>query len=587
MSNVVVRLLHAYRRHGYEIRTGLNPFYFANPDAPFTRLIQADGQAVSVGGGMAFQEVQFLESLFSAGLRPARILVIGNSFGWSALALAMLNPGATLVAMDAGLEGDSTSVGTVLTRAIAAEEGLDVRVVEATSPQDVPRVIHDELSSGRLDVVLIDGFHANEQLRLDFAAILPFMSPACLVLCHDVLHWHMVEAFTSLNLPVTHERAILTRTPSGIGVIYPRAIDAATRDIIEAFRDHTIDLAALHADLGAKPGSVGPLLANRLAGGWKQQGLYVARQLASAGQREAAENRLAQVAAAGADDADLQMAIAAHHIDHDAWTQAEPLLRRAVRLRPDWELPLHHLARCMKQQGQDDLARSMFVQVIGLKPDWAAAHYELGLLVTKVDGDAAALSHFQRAAECAPAWSAAWFQVGLRQFRCGDARSAIAALERAILLDPRSAAAHHILGLAWRRLGQNHTALKSLESAAALNPSSTHTQYDLGVAQRHCRDFAAAAESLSRAMTLDPSWAPPVLQLGLLHVDQGNDAAAIPVLEAASSLDRKNGTSCHVLGLAYRRRGEARASLRWLEEAKRRSPESAAIQRDLQAALQA
>ena len=85
------------------ISTGLNPCHFGNlPSAAFTWFIK-DGESLTNGLGIAMQEVYFLECLF-ARLKPKSIFIIGNSAGWSSLALALLNPQARCVAIDAGFD---------------------------------------------------------------------------------------------------------------------------------------------------------------------------------------------------------------------------------------------------------------------------------------------------------------------------------------------------------------------------------------------------------------------------------------------------------------------------------------------------
>ena len=209
MADVFVALLKVYRRHGFRIRTGLNPLYFGDSDAAFTRLFRDDGTPVSVGAGLAPQEIHFLECLFEGGFRPKNILIIGNAFGWSTNALALLSPDATVVAMDAGSEGKETRVGADLTRTIAAVDDLNVRVVEALSPRDVARVVAAEFGDGRVDFVLIDGLHTNEQLLRDFEAVAPHASADCVFVLHDVLNWHMLEAFHALDVGSDRERCIL------------------------------------------------------------------------------------------------------------------------------------------------------------------------------------------------------------------------------------------------------------------------------------------------------------------------------------------------------------------------------------------
>jgi len=132
---ILSRLVNLYETRGIQISTGLNPCHFDNyPLAPFTWFIQ-DGGSLTNGLGIALQEVYFLECLF-ARLRPERLFVVGNSLGWSTFALALLNPSARVLAIDAGFDRFSLD-GLDFTNRVAAEEGLAITAVKAVSPGDV------------------------------------------------------------------------------------------------------------------------------------------------------------------------------------------------------------------------------------------------------------------------------------------------------------------------------------------------------------------------------------------------------------------------------------------------------------------
>src|SRR5579871_4753238 len=100
---ILPRLVGLYEGRGIQISTGLNPSHFENyPLAPFTWFI-SDGKSLTNGLGISLQEIYFLECLF-AGFQPKRVFVIGNSAGWSTLAIALANPSAAVLAIDAGFD---------------------------------------------------------------------------------------------------------------------------------------------------------------------------------------------------------------------------------------------------------------------------------------------------------------------------------------------------------------------------------------------------------------------------------------------------------------------------------------------------
>jgi hypothetical protein len=169
---ILPRLVAFYESRGIGIATGLNPSHFKNfPHAPFTWFVK-DGASLTNGLGIALQEVYFLECLF-ARFHPKSVFAIGNSLGWSTLALALANPQARVLAIDAGFDRHSRA-GIDFTNRVAAEEGLAVRAVIGKSPEDVTPILRDE-AMPPVEFAFIDGYHAIEQVP----ARRPRGPPAC------------------------------------------------------------------------------------------------------------------------------------------------------------------------------------------------------------------------------------------------------------------------------------------------------------------------------------------------------------------------------------------------------------------------
>jgi hypothetical protein len=220
-----------YRRRGFALVSGLNPLHWnGTADVPFTWLVK-DGVSWTDGLGIALQEVYLLETL-AAVYRPKRILVIGNSFGWSALAIALANPEAQVVAMDAGFDRNSVA-GLELTNAIAAEAGLKLRAVKAVSPQDMKRVAGE--FDGPVDFAFIDGKHTNEQIVLDWRAVHEVAAPDAVFLFHDVHAWKLHDGVARIGAESGLEIKLLLATPSGMALGYPKALGPVFASTLAVF----------------------------------------------------------------------------------------------------------------------------------------------------------------------------------------------------------------------------------------------------------------------------------------------------------------------------------------------------------------
>lgn len=242
---ILKRLTGLYESRGIQISTGLNPCHFGNlPSAAFTWFIK-DGESLTNGLGIAMQEVYFLECLF-ARLKPKSIFIIGNSAGWSSLALALLNPQARCVAIDAGFDRNALE-GLDFTNSVAADEGLDLRAVQAVSPEGIAGVIAEHRLAP-IDFAFIDGYHTVEQVVRDFAALRDHAEPACVYLFHDVHEFKLGPGIAENVAASGLAAELLLGTPSGMAILYDPARLPFLADEISPFRAHPQALALLETE---------------------------------------------------------------------------------------------------------------------------------------------------------------------------------------------------------------------------------------------------------------------------------------------------------------------------------------------------
>jgi len=209
--SIIPRLISIYRAAGLEPLTGYNPYHFKGyRDAPFTNFLAGD-RLVGVYG-LALQEVMFLEGLKDF-LRPRNILVIGNAHGWSTLALALIFPRARVAALDPGEEGNG------ITNELARRHKLNVVAANGYSPMDVP-ALRAQYLTGPADFVLIDAVHENDAVLADFTAASAESNPGAVYVFHDVMNWHLENAFFTIRERNGLEGHILTRTPSGMAIAW-------------------------------------------------------------------------------------------------------------------------------------------------------------------------------------------------------------------------------------------------------------------------------------------------------------------------------------------------------------------------------
>jgi len=246
---ILPRLARLYARHGIEISTGLNPSHFDDhPYAPFTWFIR-DGKSLTEGLGISMQEVYFLECLFEH-YQPKRLFVIGNSAGWSTLALALLNPAGRILAIDAGFDRASLE-GLALTNGIAAEEKLPAQAVKGVSPADVGPLLAEH-GMAPVDFAFIDGYHSVEQVELDFGAVAPHAAPGCVYLFHDVETFNLHQGLDRVASRSGLVWELLLGTSSGMGIMYDPARRPACLDDIASFKAQPAAVEILRAAAWAR-----------------------------------------------------------------------------------------------------------------------------------------------------------------------------------------------------------------------------------------------------------------------------------------------------------------------------------------------
>lgn len=231
---VLPRLTSIYERQGFDLTTGLNPTHlYGEISAPFTYLLK-DGEIVTHAAGIAVQELYLLEALSDVFL-PRHILIVGNSFGWSAVAMALVFPQAKLLAVDSCAE-TAAAEGLDLTNRIAAAEGLSNLVaIKGRSPEDLPAIAEAYAKTAPWDMVFIDGEHTARQVAIDFNAVRPHADKGALWLFHDAVSYGLLKAVERLGQDNGLIFQPLWRTPSGIAALVPQKLVGQVAMILHAF----------------------------------------------------------------------------------------------------------------------------------------------------------------------------------------------------------------------------------------------------------------------------------------------------------------------------------------------------------------
>ncbi|MBF0423421.1 MAG: class I SAM-dependent methyltransferase [Magnetococcales bacterium] len=236
MPSILPRLYAIYQQAGYTPMTGYSPHLINDcMSVQFTTFLH-EGD-IRGDFGISLQEVQFMERL-NDYLQPKNILVIGNAYGWSTIALALTFPQARVIGVDIN------SRGVDLTNQLIRHNKLQGIALSGRSPADMAPIIKEQLA-GTIDLALIDAEHTIEAMKADFFEIQPFLSEDSLCFFHDLIGHNLVPGFLEIIKQSRKNGLILTRTTSGMGLLF-RTINRPLADYLNCFADQSHSYALYH-----------------------------------------------------------------------------------------------------------------------------------------------------------------------------------------------------------------------------------------------------------------------------------------------------------------------------------------------------
>jgi hypothetical protein len=176
------------------------------------------------GGAIHKDDVWALEHLLAPRL-AGTVFVVGASFGFSSVVLALLLPRARVVTLDNWSEGADVDAARATCEALSAlAEDPGPRLVFATgeSPADTAATIERHGDGHPVVVALIDGLHTDAQLVADCDALEPWLDARSMLLLHDVRLfdlWRGVRLIASRN---RYDTLVQLNTATGMVVAFNR-----------------------------------------------------------------------------------------------------------------------------------------------------------------------------------------------------------------------------------------------------------------------------------------------------------------------------------------------------------------------------
>ena len=212
-KSIISKLFDLYESEGCYIFSGYLPKHFNDNYEVLSTFISRDGMIQSSGGGISIHEVLFLES-FNKYIDPQNILVIGNSYGFSTIALKLIFPNSQVIAIEKFRNKSAEFTNYLLSKICNMS-----KVYMGSSPEDVENIC-SRFETGKVDFAFIDGYHTDQQQLKDYNAISLSANLDCVYLFHDVINCKMHKSFYEIIDKSGLFGTILPKTISGMGIIF-------------------------------------------------------------------------------------------------------------------------------------------------------------------------------------------------------------------------------------------------------------------------------------------------------------------------------------------------------------------------------
>lgn len=171
------------------------------------------------------------------------------------------------------------------------------------------------------------------------------------------------------------------------------------------------------------------------------------------------------------------------------YAEAEPLLREALRLRPDCPSLLNKLGACLWEQGFPSKAEPLFARACELSPDDAEIRNNLGLALWDTGRPAEAAECYRQALALNPGANHTRMNLGVVLSDLGRFDEALEYLSEAVRIEPNSPDTLQNLGMTLGRLARWDEALDYYDRALALRPDYAEVHRNRAYGWLYTGDF--------------------------------------------------------------------------------------------------
>ncbi len=203
------------------------------------------------------------------------------------------------------------------------------------------------------------------------------------------------------------------------------------------------------------------------------------------------------------------------------YEEAITYFKRALQLKPDYDLPVINMANAYRALGKDEAALAGYEHYLTIDPKNGHVRYEIGQIYLDRGDMARAEQNFRQALEIdrhvAPARNA----IGVLAFRRGDLATAEREVRAALDIKADVRLAHYNLALIAEERNDLRTAEAEYRRELELHPDAYKAAFNLGRLYERLGNRDGQIASLKQAVSINPDGAEANVFLAKAYLDAG------------------------------------------------------------------
>lgn len=172
---------------------------------------------LSTAGGLSNNDIFFLYGICEL-LKPKNILIIGNAYGVSTIALKLMCPRSKVISID-----KYRTKGIKFTNSLLSKICKKSKVIKASSPDNLKEISNIHFKN-KIDLVFCDGFHSNKMINSEFNELKNYINPKGFFVFHDILSCGMYKGFLKIKKNHNFKHFLVTKSNVGLGISFNKKI---------------------------------------------------------------------------------------------------------------------------------------------------------------------------------------------------------------------------------------------------------------------------------------------------------------------------------------------------------------------------